>query len=225
MFARVSKHLIYADLVLFSIVLSSFSFSAPTIILELGYTAAQAQLLTVPIYVVAVGSTIFFSVMADRQRSRWPSIVIPFSIALIGVIALISIPHPRLPGLTYFFLYFIPAGTYPPLIGALSWIGNNLAPTWKRAIGMALLISIGGLGGAIGSNIFLQNQAPHYWLGYGFSIAILASAIVSTFVLRFAYERENKQRDKMSVEEVRAKYSEEELLDMGDKSPLFRYVI
>ncbi len=29
----------------------------------------------------------------------------------------------------------------------------------------------------------------------------------------------------MSEEEIRVKYSEQELLDMGDKSPLYRYVI
>ena len=39
---------------------------APTVILELGYSAAQAQLLTIPIYVLGVISTITFSVLADK---------------------------------------------------------------------------------------------------------------------------------------------------------------
>jgi cyanate permease len=97
--------------------LYGFTYSAPTIILELGYTSAQAQLLTIPIYVLGAISTIFFSWLADRRQTRWPFIVIPFSIALCCLIGLISIPHPRLPGLTYAFLFGIPAGVYPPLIG------------------------------------------------------------------------------------------------------------
>ncbi|KIX03060.1 uncharacterized protein Z518_06610 [Rhinocladiella mackenziei CBS 650.93] len=208
-----------------SICLYGFTYSAPTIILELGYSSAQAQLLTIPVYFLGVCSTIFFSVLADRHQSRWPFIVVPFSVALVGFIGLLSIPHPKLPGLTYAFLFTIPAGVYPPLIGCLSWVGNNLAPTWKRAVGMALLISIGNMGGAIGSNIFLAEQAPHYWLGYGIGTGMVAAAIVSTFVLRIAYGVLNKKRDLTSEEEIRAKYSEEELLDLGDKSPLYRYVV
>ncbi|KAK5464892.1 hypothetical protein LTS15_001455 [Exophiala xenobiotica] len=146
-------------------------------------------------------------------------------IAVIGFIGLLAIPHPKLPGLTYAFLFTIPGGVYPPLIGCLSWVGNNLAPTWKRAVGMAVLISIGNLGGAIGSNIFIARQAPHYWLGYGLALGMVTAAIISTFVLRIAYGMLNKKRDQMSEEEIRAKYTEEELLDLGDKSPLYRYVI
>ena len=145
--------------------------------------------------------------------------------ASCAFIALLAIPHPRYPGLTYAFLFAIPAGVYPPIIGILSWVGNNLAPTWKRSVGMALLISIGNLGGAIGSNIFLEAQAPKYWLGYGFCLGILLAGIVATLLLRWAYGSLNKKRDQMTEAEVREQYSEEELLAMGDKSPLYRYVV
>lgn len=122
-----------------------FTYSAPTIIHGLGYTASEAQLLTVPIYFLCVCSTIIFSRLSDKSQSRWLWIVVPYFIALVGLIGLLAIPHPRLPGLTYAFLFCIPAGVYPPLIGAVSWIGNNLAPSWKRGIGMALFMSIGNL--------------------------------------------------------------------------------
>lgn len=206
-----------------SISLYGFTYSAPTIILSLGYTASNAQLLTIPIYVLGVISTIFFSVVADRHQKRWPYIVIPYSIAVCGFLALLVIPHPRFPGLTYAFLFTIPAGVYPPLICCLSWIGNNLAPTWKRSVGMALLISIGNFGGAIGSNIFIQ--APRYYLGYGMGLAMCAAAIICTFILRFAFLRANKQRDKLDQEEIKRMYTTEQLIEMGDRSPLYRYVV
>lgn len=208
-----------------SISLYGFTYSAPTIIAGLGYKTANAQLLTIPVYVLGVISTIFFSVMADRHQTRWVFIVIPYSIALVGFIGLLSVPHPRLPGLTYAFLFCIPAGVYPPLICCLSWVGNNLAPSWKRAVGMALLISIGNLGGAIGSNIFLAKQAPHYWLGYGMGAGMVTAAIICTMILKVVLQKINKQREAMDEDEIRAKYTEEQLLELGDKSPLFRYVV
>lgn len=233
-----------ANSILSSICIYGFSFASPTIILELGYTAAQAQLLTVPIFFLGACSTLLFARLADRHRNRWLFIIIPFGIALIGFVGLLSIPHPRLPGLTYAFLFFIPAGLYPAVIGCISWVGNNLAPTFKRAIGMALLMTVGNLGGAIGSNIFLAKQAPHYWLGYGFSLGILIMGMACTMILRFAIRAINKKRDQVPEEQVLSRYAEgscktyssslacfrilttsaDELIEMGDKSPLFRYV-
>lgn len=164
--------------------LFGFTFMAPTIVHDLGYSAANAQLLTVPVYTLGVISTVFFSWLSDRRRTRWLFIVIPYTIAAVGFLGLLAVPQPRFPGLTYALLFFIPAGIYPGLIGILSWIGNNLAPSWKRAIGMGLLISLGNTGGLIGSNIFQEHQAPNYWLGYGFCFGILLAAIVSTIVLK-----------------------------------------
>lgn len=153
-----------------SIPVYAFTYTAPTIIRDLGYSSANAQLLTVPVYLLGTISTVLFSIWADKRQTRWKFVCGPYGIAAIGFLALLCIPHPRLPGLTYAFLFFIPAGLYPALICLLSWIGNNLAPSWKRAVGMALLISVGNLGGAIGSNIFLSSQAPTYPLGYGLSV-------------------------------------------------------
>lgn len=100
-----------------------------------------------PPYFCGAIATVVFSYLADKKRIRWPFIVIPYSIALIGFIGLISIPHPRYPGLTYGLLFLIPIGVYPPIVALISWVGNNLSPTWKRATGMALLITLGNYGG------------------------------------------------------------------------------
>lgn len=133
--------------------------------------------------------------------------------------------HPALPGLTYAFLFCIPVGVYPPLIGLVSWVGNNLAPSWKRAVGMALLICMGNLGGAVGSNIYLEKQKPHYWLGFGFGLGVSIAAILATVALKFEYERLNRGREAVDPDQIRARISDQELLQMGDKSPLFRYIV
>ena len=90
---------------------------------------------------------------------------------------------------------------------------------------MALQITIGNLGGLVGSNIYMKAEAPYYWTGYGVSLAVLTIAIICSVVMLFALKRINKKREAMSEEEVRAKYTDEQLTELGDKSPLFRYTL
>lgn len=163
-----------------------------------------------PIYIVGLITTLVMSWIADRRQTRWPFVVIPYSVSLVGAIALMAIPHPRYPGLTYAFLFTIPAGVFPAIISAVTWVSNNLSPTWKRSTGIALAITLANLGGVIGSNIYLAEEAPRYRTGYGVTIAVLVLAIVSTVILRLAYMRINKARDQMTEEEVQSRYTERE---------------
>jgi len=153
-----------------------------------------------------------------------------FSIAVIGFIGmLVSRRYPHVPGVSYFFLFFISSGLYCPFICIVCLVGNNLAPSSKRAVGMALLISVGNLGGICGSNIFIAKQAPRYPLGFSVGLAICCCAIVMAYVLRIAFRKENEKKDKFmegkTDEEIRAMYTDQELLDLGDKSPFFRYTL
>ncbi|OAL53127.1 MFS general substrate transporter [Pyrenochaeta sp. DS3sAY3a] len=202
-----------------------FIYTLPTVIRELGYTAANAQLLTIPVYTVALISTVVVAIASDKYKNRSTFIIFPFIVAAVGYITLLALPHPGLPGATYAMLFVVASGLYPSICGVISWNANNLAGSWKRSVGMALQISIGNLGGAIGSNIYLAKEAPHYWTGYGFSLGIIVVAICAAFFLRWNLDRLNKQREKMTHEEIMEKYTEQELLEMGDKSPLFRYTL
>ena len=85
---------------------------------------------------------------------------------------------------------------------------------------------LGNLGGTVGSNIYLDQQKPHYWLGFGFGLGISIAAVISTVVLKFEYQRLNRVRDAMGTEdEILARYSDDELMKLGDRSPLFRYIV
>lgn len=94
---------------------------------------------------------------------------------------------------------------------------------------MALLISVGNMGGIMGSNIYLAREAPKYTTGFSVSLAMCCCAIAMTFVLRWAYAKENRKREELfanhTEEEVRARYSDQEMLDLGDKSPFWRYTL
>ncbi|KAF2102142.1 MFS general substrate transporter [Rhizodiscina lignyota] len=203
----------------------AFTFTIPVVILELGYTAANAQLMTIPVYVVAMLFVIFWAYVSDHFKVRSTFIVIGFMFAVCGLIALLCIPHPKMPGVTYFFLFPTAMGIYCPQQLIVSWTANNSAPSSKRAIAMALLLSIGNLSGVLGSNIFIQNEAPRYWAGYGTCLGLVVAAQIMALVLRRSYAKINAERDLMSEEEIRAKYTDLELIQMGDRSPFFRYTL
>jgi hypothetical protein len=114
-----------------------FTATVPAVINGLGYTSAQAQLLTIPVYVFAMILTLVFAWASDKMQQRSPFIMLGYSIASVGFIAELAIPHPKLPGLTYAFLFVVAAGLYAPFICIVCIIGNNLAPSSKRAVGMA----------------------------------------------------------------------------------------
>lgn len=110
--------------------ISRFSATVPGVIEELGYSSANAQLLTVPVYVFAVICVLITAFWSDRAQVRWIFILVPFCVAAMGFIVQLAIPHPRLPGLTYGFLFPIAGGMYAGFPPLLSWLGKT--PPWMR---------------------------------------------------------------------------------------------
>ncbi|CAN9262229.1 unnamed protein product [Alternaria alternata] len=106
-----------------------------------------------------------------------------------------------------------------------SWAANNLAPSSRRAIGVAFNICVGNIGGVIGSYMYLESEKPKYYTGFGLSLAFGATGFIVAFLLELSYKWGNTKKARLSEDEIRAKYSDQELLDMGDKSPLFRYTL
>lgn len=90
-------------------------------------------------------------------------------------------------------------------------------------LGVAYMVMIGSAGGLIGSFIFLDKEKPKYPTGFGTSLALAGAGAVSCIVLELTYWRINKEREKISEDEIRDKYSPEQLEELDDRSPLFRY--
>ena len=99
----------------------------------------------------------------------------------------------------------------------------NLAPSIKRAAGAAVLVGIGNMSGPMGSNFYREQDAPQYFLGHGLELMMVTLGLISTTSLIICYKRINKKRESLLAEGV--DLSEEELSDMGDRAPTFRYYL
>lgn len=116
----------------------AISFSLPTVINELGYTAAKAQLLTIPVYAYACIIVLCNALSADHFMIRSPHIVVPLTSCLIGNIIAFTVSPIEKPGVVYFSMFLIAGGLFPNTPAFVAWLSNNLAGQWKRATGMAL---------------------------------------------------------------------------------------
>ncbi|KAF4459072.1 major facilitator superfamily transporter [Fusarium albosuccineum] len=203
-----------------------FIYTLPTVLKELGYTAEIAQLMTIPIYVAAVVALLLTAHFSDKAGDRSMFVIVPLLVGGVGLIGLLAIPKRGVaPGALLDMLFLVAMGLYSIVCGTVAWTANNLAGPWKRSVGMALMIAVGNLGGAAGTNIYLARESPHDWTGYGTSLGVIVLSLASSLFLRYKFKSINAKRDAMTLEEIREKYTEEELRDMGDDSPLFRYTI
>ncbi|KAL4898548.1 major facilitator superfamily domain-containing protein [Aspergillus ambiguus] len=210
---------------------SSFSygtkFTMPTITKAMGFTNTNAQLMTVPPYVAGGISALVFSKLSDRFYWRYPFVTVPLCLIVIAYSVIISLDGALAEniGPSYFAVVLTCVGIYPIHPATTSWTANNLTPSSHRAIGLAFNICIGNIGGIIGSYMYLDREEPKYYTGFGLSLAFGGSGLIAATILELSYMWENKRKAKISEDDVRESYSDEDLLAMGHKSPLFKYTL
>ncbi|KAF5006451.1 hypothetical protein FDECE_7173 [Fusarium decemcellulare] len=203
-------------------------FTLPSIVKAMGFTNTNAQLMTVPAYVAGGISSICFAKISDHFNWRMPFVAIPLGLIAIGYSVVMGFQGDMTGSNTgpgYFALVLTCIGIYPVQPAGSSWAANNLAPSSRRAIGVAFNICVGNIGGIIGSYMYLDKEAPRYQTGFGLSLAFGASGVIVALLLELSYKWGNKRKAQLTEEDIRAQYSEEQLLKLGDKSPLFKYTL
>ncbi|KAL4922530.1 major facilitator superfamily domain-containing protein [Aspergillus aurantiobrunneus] len=202
-------------------------FTLPTITEAMGFESTNAQLMTVPPYVAGAISAVFFSWLSDRFYWRMPFVAVPLIFIVIGYAVIISLDGQleQNVGPAFFAMILTTIGIYPIHPATTSWTANNLTPSSRRAVGLAFNICIGNIGGIIGSYMYLDEENPYYYTGFGLSLALGGSALLVALGLELSFVIANRKKNRLSEAEVRQAYTDDELLAMGDKSPLFRYTL
>lgn len=201
-----------------SLPLYTLSLFLPTIIKQLGYTAAQAQLLTVPPYAVAFILTLSVAVASQKLKLRAPFIMGSACFAIIGYIILLTA---RKPGVSYVGIIFAAGGIYPATAIVLSWPANNVSGQTKRATANAMQISIGNLGAVLGTQLYRSTDGPRFFVGHGFALGYLCANVVVVGSLWAILRKENKRRDRGERDGRLVGVAEDEWL--GDEDPRWRF--
>lgn len=206
---------------------NALKFTMPRIIQSMGFSSSRAQLLTIGPYCAGAASAFLSAVFSDRFTWRMPFIVGAQLLVVCAYAILFALAEDIEENIPACFAAIVLAciGLYPINPGGNAWIVSNLAGPTKRAMGIAYMICLGNVGGIAGSYIFIEEESPRYPTGFGTSLGFAAGGVAVCFALEVAYQAINKRREGVSEEEVRERYTEEELEAMGDRSPLFRYTL
>jgi len=168
----------------------------PSIIANLGYKNAEAQLLTIPVYALATILTVIYAVVSERFHMRAPFIIASSLTAIIGYIILITNTNPKgRPGVSYLGTFFAAAGIYPAVALSLSWPAMNVSGQTKRATACALQITIGNLGAVIGTQLYRAEDTPRYLTGHSVALGYLCGNILVVGTLWYYLSSINKRRD------------------------------
>ncbi|TFB05113.1 hypothetical protein CCMA1212_003288 [Trichoderma ghanense] len=204
-----------------SLPLYTLSLFLPTIISNLGYTAAKAQLLTIPPYALAFVTTVAVAIASEKLGQRAIFLAGSSLIAAIGYIILLANTDPvARPGVSYVGTFLAAAGIYPSTALVLSWPAINVSGQTKRAIANAMQISIGNLGAVMGTQLYRANDGPRFVVGHSMALAYLCANAIVAFYIGWRLKAENKARAEISPEIDNVG----EAVDWkGDKDPRWRF--
>ena len=71
------------------------------------------------------------------------------------------------------------------------------------------------------SNFYRTQDAPEYVLGHALELGFCGVGMIAVLVLRYSYKTINKKRENVDV----SLYNPAEMAKMGDRSPMFRYML
>ncbi|KZP00996.1 MFS general substrate transporter [Calocera viscosa TUFC12733] len=201
--------------------LSALGSFLPTIINQMGYSAANAQLLTVPPYAVGGLSLCIMSFVSDRYYNRGIPMIVFTAIGGTGYLILCVAPTSNVAA-RYAATFLVTMGTYTCIGIAIAWYPFNMGSESKRAMGIPIWQSIGQCGSILGSYIYPNTDAPRFIRGFAVTCGLFYFSTAVAIVLSAYIYYENARRDR-----VHGKVdpnAEVDTSELADYAPNFRYV-
>ncbi|KAJ7156896.1 MFS general substrate transporter [Mycena crocata] len=209
----------------FCVPLYSFTLFLPTIIHALGFSATNAQLLTIPAYAAGCLSTIVFGVLSDRARTRGPFIAGLSLFGVLGYTLLLATDAETQPAVGYAGCVIAAVGIFPGVPLTLAWSAGNAGGSLKKAVIIALIGMVGNLGGICASFVYRTKDSPRFRLGHSVVIGFFCLALLGSSFGTLIYRRLNKEKERRCCEENISFDRKTEFAALGLDSPTFRYVI
>lgn len=203
------------------IVTTSYSgnFFLPTILRELGWTSVRAQVMTIPVYLVAASLSLGIAYTSDALRHRSGFIMLGILLASIGYAILLG-QQTLSVAVKYFATYLIVGGGYVAQPMCMGWLAVQMGGHYKKNVATAMQVGVGNVGGIIASVIYVPN--PGYSMGYGIGLGLMWFAAAGVAWMLIGSIAENKRRDRGERDD-RWRLPAAELENLGDDHPDFRY--
>jgi MFS family permease len=172
---------------------NSLSNFQPTILKGLGYTAVQAQIHTIPVYLVGAAFSVIFAYASERLRRRYAFYMLGFCTLAAGLA--VEIAYPSDPRVRYMGMFFIACGCYLAMPISVIWVSMNCASGYQRAVAIAAIVNFGTAGAFASSNVFLFREAPRFKTGFSTGLGLACMGALAATVMWVGCRAENRRRD------------------------------
>ncbi|KAK5064778.1 hypothetical protein LTR84_000612 [Exophiala bonariae] len=169
----------------------SFTTFLPAILKGMGYTSVHANLLTVPVYVWALGVFIVAGISSDRFKNRSIPIGGGFVCMIVGYAILISV---ETVGVRYFACY-VAMGIYPTVALLIMWLCDNVARHFKRASMIGLCLTLANTSGVVTGQIFTTPTSPRYIRGLSICMGLAVFGLLVVVALVVGFKIVNRRRE------------------------------
>ncbi|KAL4962495.1 allantoate permease family MFS transporter [Aspergillus stella-maris] len=201
--------------------LYGYSTFLPTIINGLGnWSTPEVQALTIPCYALGAIAYLIVAWLSDRTQRRAIFTCIFAAISVVGYGVLISDSGS---GVHYFGALLVALGLYVAVGLPLAWLPTTLPRYGKRTFATGLQLTFGNVSGVMSPFLYKTTEGPRYVRGNAVTLGLVGFAGIVYGLMWVYYEWKNKQRDR-GLEDAKIEgMSDEQIEEMGDMSPRFRF--
>ncbi|KAK6069557.1 major facilitator superfamily transporter [Seiridium cupressi] len=221
--------------------LYGYSTFLPTIINGIGkWTSAEVQLLTIPCYFLGAVTYMTVAYLSDHHERRGIFVVIFGAVSVVGYGVLLSNSSA---GVHYFGCFLVAMGLYVAVGLPLAWVSIIRPVHWEclevlimasnrtthRAMvkgQLQMYVYHANLSAGRSTSDMLPSltaEGPRYIRGDAVSLSMVGMATCIYSFMWFWFRRENAKRDAGHIDPAYEGLSEEELAELGDDSPHYRY--
>lgn len=194
----------------------------PTILKSLGYSNAQAQVHTIPVYIVAFCVLLICAYLSGRLGRRYIFLIFGAAIGIVGWS--IELAQVKAVSARYFGMFAITASAYIQMPILVVWLSNNMGGNAKAAFATGFMIGFGNCGNLVSSNVFITDETPRFKTGFGTGLGLNILGVVASTTLELYCWMANRRRD-AGKDNAKLDNSSEVLRDLGDLHPDFRYIL
>ncbi|KAL1959099.1 hypothetical protein VTO42DRAFT_2886 [Malbranchea cinnamomea] len=202
-------------------VLYGYSTFLPTIIKSIGtWSTPQVQALTIPCYALGAITYLVVAWFSDRMQKRAVFTVVFCGITIVGYGILMADASA---GVHYFGCFTVAVGLYVCVGLPLAWLPTNLPRFGKRTFATGLQLTMGNIAGVMVPFVYPNRTAPRYIMGHAVTLSLTGFSLIVYAFMWYWYSRINRNRDAGKEDYKIEGMSENEIQEMGDRNPRFRY--
>ncbi|KAH6980651.1 high-affinity nicotinic acid transporter [Ilyonectria sp. MPI-CAGE-AT-0026] len=184
------------------------------------WSVAQVQALTVPCYALGAITYLVTAWLSDRSQRRTRYVVILGLVSAAGYGILIS-PAPG--GVKYFGCCIVAIGLYAIVGIPMSWLPSNNLRYGKRTVATGLQVTIGNMSGILAPFLYSSADGPRFTLGHSVSLAMIVIALMLFWAMGLWFRNVNRRRAAGKEDHRVENLSQEEIRELGEYDPDYRY--